>query len=223
MTTTDSGDIANAARCLINFSEISGYQCLCAVRVVTCGVDVTISSSANAQHSTQFEMSLKVPAASPCDRVHALMEHLQNPGFYRSRSKLADVIPPQTNACLAVSVRVNDVHCHTLEIAVRSADAFASILAECAAALQDLCAALPFALPCRRCRRKVLCPAIACDAAMGLAGNAGANGFCDACRVLAARRIARWASRCLADPSKAACRRRLLREFDQLAHETIYY
>ena len=89
-----------------------------------------------------------------------------------------------------------------------------------ASRLQLLCALTSAAASmasCRRCGRRMICPAINCRASRGLPGDMCEGLYCDDCRYLAARKIAAWATACLTDPAMAACRRRLLREFEELA------
>ena len=137
--------------------------------------------------------------------------------------------PPVSNAqeneqCVSVHVCVNsrtarELHMTDAPPRYKRAEDIERIVLAVAADVQATCVASAEPTECRRCGRHCILASVArrCVAAHGLFGLACAHGCCDDCRLLASLRIARWAKRCITDPSLRACRKRLLREFELMS------
>lgn len=188
----------------------------------------------SASHDTDPDAQLQqhVEAAPPDrDRMRAVAMYAANAHVYEHTRRALTRMQEASVLCqnlrshtLRVSVCVEGTQVHELEVPfveeVETRSQCVEMIVEAIAHdLHRLCISSSAPQPCRKCGSHCVLGSIDVASIAVPPFSMNDNGCCDICRTLSARQIARWGRRCLSDPTKAACRKRLLREFAALANE----
>lgn len=231
-------DLVHATKCILGFFRISS----CAIRVTIAGTAITVAVEPGSneqplqvltftiglahQISDTSKLSDTIVSASDQDRLDAIAHVLQHPDVFcfrkhQERQEQQSKEPSSYTYTVSPFTKTFQIRCNAgetdqLEHAARQLERV-SLLAACPENLTR----------CKRCLSSLMRPdivsSVMCDgralpaSVAGLPGASCENGYCDTCRYLSAKRICRWAKRCLSDPACHACMARLHREFSVLS------
>jgi hypothetical protein len=239
-------DVVHATKSILALLLIPSPPCFCAVRVTIAGTAITVAVKPGSkeqplqvltftiglahQISETSTISDTIVSASDQHRLDAITHVLQHPDVFcfRKQQQIHDQeqqehIPEEGSSTYTVTgmprtfqIRCNAGETDRLQHAAQQLERVA-LLAACPENLTR----------CKRCLASLMRPdivsSVMCDgralpaSVAGLPGACCENGYCDTCRYLCAKRICRWAKRCLSDPACHACIARLQREFALLS------
>jgi hypothetical protein len=211
-------DIVASVTAILNFLEIAP-QCFCAVRMDIDGLIVTISVTYRTEIAEGVKKRVQDVEIDVCDpaRSPALFLYARHAStFRRLSSVIADSSSSQDDQ-ICIKMTVDNHACQQWSWTAQGIDC---ALIAIATDLQLLSDKSRFPRPCRRCLLPCILPDMNIEASLyDLPGPMNHYGYCDVCRKLAANKIVAYVKKCLCDPSTRICRRRLLREYDELVRD----
>lgn len=236
MSTSDDS-LAASARAMLQLSELTSYNCFCAIRIVISDISIVLAATRVQLFTSEdqrqesmvhvtFDLSYSEGAGETSDIImNAVKAYATNRHMYRHfiravrRSTVAE--SKTLDSSLKITVLVNSRPVHVIDIPFDATQIhhINEIVEAVSRDLQCLCQATMCISRCKRCADNCILSTLRIPSCIVSSYEMNENGFCDTCRKLCATKLTGWAKRCITDPRKAVCQRRLLREFKSLLEQ----